>query len=51
MILLPDIMDLKTANKILSAQNIPPAHSINKIEVGFTNDVYSLDEDYIREFL
>src|SRR5258708_7394987 len=42
-------MDLKTLIKILSSKNIAPFQSFRKIEVGFINDVFSLDNEHIMK--
>lgn len=40
-------MNLATVNKILKAHNLGAAQSFSKIEVGFTNAVYLVDDSYI----
>lgn len=40
-------MELEIANNILGAYNLPPIQNLKKVEVGFTNTVYELDNKYI----
>jgi len=40
-------MDVPLANKILSKYNLTPVQNIKKSEVGFSNNVYELDDKYI----
>jgi len=41
-------MDRQIISGLLKTQGLSHHHSIDKIEIGFTNSVYSIDDQYIR---